>query len=80
MPDNIGAIFNFVCKIPVINPARHPEIKAINKASKTGTLLITNITVIAAPVAKDPSTVKSEKSNKRYEIYKPSAIIPQIIP
>ena len=57
-----------VCKIPVIKPAAIPAASATSIAAQAGQPARISITVTAAPVAKEPSTVRSAKSKRRYEI------------
>src|SRR5699024_2106041 len=75
IPDNKLLIFPFVCKIPVIHPARKPA-NAPKIVAKTGeTPLIIEIAATAATVTKLPSTVKSGKSSTLNDKYTPRAIM-----
>ena len=67
-------------KNPVTKPAARPAIKAKNRATNTFTPLIRRIEHTAAPVQKEPSTVKSAISKILKVMYTPTAIIPHIKP
>ena len=68
IPESIIGIFNFVCKIPVINPAPLPIIIAIIVAIIGGTLKNIKIATTQQPSGKVPYILKSAVSNILYAI------------
>src|SRR5699024_9793974 len=65
IPDKSAFIFPFVCRIPVIQPAKNPAKVPIIVAINGGNPFIIETAATAAPVTKLPSTVKSGKSSTR---------------
>ena len=76
IPGIPSAVFNS----PVTMPANAPARKAMGSVAIGETPTRISITDTAAPVAMEPSTVRSAKSSRRNVIYTPSAMTPQIIP
>ena len=76
----MAGILHFVCKKPVINPAKKPD-KVARRIAMSGCIPAINATAqTAPPVAKLPSTDKSAISKIRNVRYTPRAIIPHRIP
>ena len=71
---------NFVWKIPVASPQRHPARNATSIESQTFSPEVTQTTSTAPPVPNDPSTVRSATSSILYVTYRPIAMIPQMTP
>ena len=80
MPESMAGMPSRVCSTPVHSPAAVPARRAAISAAQAGQPEVMSIMATAPPVAKEPSTVRSAISSNWKVMYRPSAIMPQIIP